>query len=118
LGSVERLLGHHITTLSKPSTFAEIMESLLAEIGSNEPFEIWRDNRSSRVRSLRRALRSLIDKGFVVEIGRGGRRDPFRYFLHPALFETAGKDLSDEARLMLATQAADEMRRAGILLPQ
>jgi hypothetical protein len=73
---------------------------------------MWRDDNPSRVRSIRRALRTLIDKGFIIELGRSGRRQPFRYCVHPELFESCGKEVSTETRLMLMAQSAYEMQRA------
>jgi hypothetical protein len=90
---------------SKPQTFADMMKPILVAGGYNGTFAMWRTDNPSRVRSLRRALRTLIDKGFVIELGRGGRRQPFRYCAHPADTEAVGKTVSDETRQMILAQA-------------
>ena len=41
-------------------------------------------------RSLRRALKRMIDDGVVFTAGRGGPGDPQRYFLHPLLGGAVG----------------------------
>jgi hypothetical protein len=66
---------------------------------------MWRTDNASRVRSIRRALRTLIDRGLIIELGRGGRRQPFRYCAHPVVTEAAGKSVSDETHQMIFAQA-------------
>jgi hypothetical protein len=105
LGSLERyFLGVVMeSSRAKPVTFAEMVERLLAESGSNVTFQMWRADVPSRARSFRRAIRSLVDKGFIVGLGRGGPCSPFRYCVAPEMAEAG--DLSDEARMMISAKA-------------
>jgi hypothetical protein len=112
-GCLERFFLEIIIASAKPMTFADIIESELPGSGYNGSFKAWRDDHGGRVRSMRRALRTLIDKGYVVELGRGGRRQPFRYCLDP---EIKVKEPSDETQAMLASQANYQMTRAVSLL--
>jgi hypothetical protein len=49
LGSIEKLLLFHIYETSKPMTFTDIMESMLASVGHNGTFKMWRDDNASRM---------------------------------------------------------------------
>jgi hypothetical protein len=117
MGSLERLMFTNIRDSAEPMTFAVLMESILASEGYNGTFQMWREDHASLLRSIRRALRSLIDKGFIIALGRGGRRQPFRYFLNPELFKAAGKKISDEMHaaleLMLMAQVGHDMGHSG-----
>jgi hypothetical protein len=90
---------------AEPMTFAQMIEKVLAEQGHNIPFSIWRKDYPTIARSFRRAIASLVDKGYIVAVGRGGPLAPHRYCLHPE-FAHAG-DLSDEARMMISMKALD-----------
>jgi len=43
-------------------------------------------------RSLRRALRKMVDDGVVKTVGDGGPRDPARYHVDPLLLAMAGNE--------------------------
>jgi len=74
LGQLQRILIHHIR--AKPGlTWAELR---------GEPLH------PTHERSLRRALRRLVDDKVVMIQGSGGRRDPFRYVIHPAVLVGTG----------------------------
>jgi hypothetical protein len=57
-------------------TFAEIMDP---------PPDHGCGHHPQFIRSVRRALRKMIDDGAVVTVGKGGPGDPFRYCLNPLL---------------------------------
>jgi hypothetical protein len=111
-GKLETMLFSVICESSKLVTFAAIVETLLAEQGYNGTFTMWRDDNASGVRSMRRALRTLIDKGFVAELGCGGRRQPFRYCVDPEIAES----VSPETRAMMLAEAARAMQRVNVFL--
>jgi len=73
--SLMAIIRHH----GRPMTFAEIRGER---------------RHPTRERSVRRALRSLVDDYMLIAIGDGGRREPTRYFIHPLIIRKAGdKDL-------------------------
>jgi hypothetical protein len=56
----------------------------------------------ARVRSLRRAMKSLVDDHSLIAIGEGGPADPKRYWLNPMMIAMSGnKDDFDKATAML-----------------
>lgn len=93
-------------------TFVEIIESLSAHEGYNGTFDMWREGRASHVRSARRALRLLVDKGLLIEIGCGGRREPFRYCVD---LESAQGHVSDEMQEALQHEGSRALNRALIV---
>src|SRR5262245_55770845 len=114
IGHWERNLFVTIHAAQKPMTFAEAIESLLAREGSNITFAMWREDCPVRARSMRRALRRLVDKGFLIELGHGGRREPLRYCLDPEIAE----DLSDETQTALHREVGRALDRTLIALGQ
>ena len=44
----------------------------------------------ARVRSLRRAMKSLVDDHSLIAIGEGGPADPKRYWLNPMMIAMSG----------------------------
>lgn len=72
LGKVQRALFRTLHAKGRPMTFVELRGG---DIGP------------TLERSLRRALKRMVDEGVIRTIGSGGRSDPIRYFIGSGLVE-------------------------------
>jgi hypothetical protein len=77
-GYMQTWLVHKLAD-GRPKTF----DAILAEDDVSE--------RASVRRSLRRALKKLVDDGTVIPLGWGGPSDPHRYAIHPTLLKSKRK---------------------------
>jgi hypothetical protein len=96
-GTVQRYLAELICGSDKPMTFADILACAYPE-GSYEgdmAKELGQVN-VGRVRSLRRALKSLVDDEFLIAIGEGGRGDPKRFWINPMLIALSGSSSKED----------------------
>jgi hypothetical protein len=50
-----------------------------------EAYEPGMEMKPSFKRSLRRALKGMVEDGNIIPLGAGGRTDPFRYCINPSL---------------------------------
>jgi hypothetical protein len=94
-----RLLRHS----DKPMTFVNILARAFPE-GSYEAgmVKALGPGNVARVRSLRRAMKGLVDDNAVIAIGEGGPADPKRYWVNPMMVVMSGnKDDFDKATAML-----------------
>jgi hypothetical protein len=91
----------YLCQFMEPVTFAELM---------GEPPEHGCGFHADLIRSVRRALRKLLDDGWVMAIGAGGPRDPHRYCVHPHLVAMGGEKAQLEA-LWTAIKSAQEQSR-------
>jgi hypothetical protein len=81
-GKLQRLLFQIISDSSEPKTFSELRG------GDVDPaFE----------RSCRRALRSMVDSGAILALGKGGPGNPHRYRVNPML-PILAEALRDESK--------------------
>jgi hypothetical protein len=97
-GCIQDYLMKMILHSSNPLTFAEIMAIAFPE-GSYEAdmAKICGGSNVGAIRSLRRALRRLCDDGSIMMIGKGGRADPYRYWVDPMMLALFGeKEWYDE----------------------
>jgi hypothetical protein len=83
---MERALAGSLRKYRKPVLFSDICTA---------------EDPPAFVRSVRRALQSLIRKEVVIALGKGGRADPHRYCLHPVV--AANMYNSKELRAFIAT---------------
>lgn len=74
LGRLQRIILAKLEDSAKLMTFEQIMGPLPDHGCGFHPYLI---------RSVRRALRKLIDDEYVLAAGVGGPRSPHRYFIHP-----------------------------------
>jgi hypothetical protein len=79
LGHLERLFFTTIRDHAEPVTFAKLT-ALLAEACGHRTAQVFRN---SQLRSWRRALARLVRKGYLITLGNGDRRDPYKYWLNP-----------------------------------
>jgi hypothetical protein len=122
LGCWQWLVFHTVKDSPKPVTFQTIIETLLAREGYNGTFAMWREDNPSRVRAMRRALDTLVCRVYLIELGSGGRRQPFRYCVSPHLIEpneeTQGALHSETYRLLcqqlIATGQAEALAKQAI----
>ena len=70
----------------EPITFEELARTGLDQAGEPQDAK----PRPSAVRSMRRALHSLVKDGFIAALGEGGRAEPHRYFPSPLLIGMSG----------------------------
>ena len=115
--NIRHILQHcHDQELGNPS-FAVMRRIYIEGIGGNPQTDRLNQNVE---RALKRALKSLVDKGEVVILGgRGGQRDPYRYALVAAIANGAGVE---EPETAAAKQIVDEMvrvaARMGVPIPK
>jgi hypothetical protein len=83
-GYLQQYLRAEIGGRKKPITFSAIRARILRDLDHPEgpTFE----------RSLRRALRGLVDAGVVMALGDGGRGDPHRYCINPLAAAIGGTE--------------------------
>jgi hypothetical protein len=81
-GRIQRFWLNVARGAGKPWTFDEICRSAFPEC-----YEPGTEMRASFKRSLRRALREIVDDHNIIPLGRGGRCDPTRYCIHPQLLD-------------------------------
>jgi hypothetical protein len=86
LGYVQQYLIRHLRHSKKPMTFADILARAFPE-GSYEAdmAKALGSGQVARIRSLRRAMKSLVDDNMLIAIGEGGPADPKRYWLNPMM---------------------------------
>jgi hypothetical protein len=70
-----------------PITFAEICAHILQSWGVNDPDTKFKPTFQ---RSLRRALKGIVDDGAVMALGEGGPGDARRYCINPLLVAVGG----------------------------
>ena len=85
-GKVQEYLFGVVAQAKKPMTFEEIWTVAFPE-GSFESdlARVLGRGKVGMARSLRRALRRLVDEGDLIAIGAEGRGDLFRYSLNPMM---------------------------------
>ena len=109
LGRLQRALFTMIRQHGKPMTFKDIRAVIRKQYDKDgtrySSFE-WSLFYSSLERSLRRALQRMVSNGGLIAIGGGGRADPFRYFIHPAIMAMAC-DTKEEWHAWFDTLALD-----------
>lgn len=120
-GTVQRYLVKLVVNSDKPMTFADILACAYPE-GSYEGDMVKEFGQVNvgRVRSLRRALKNLVDDETLIAIGEGGPADPKRYWLNPlmmALCDNWNKEDLDRISAVLqnepgGTAAANKAARS------
>jgi hypothetical protein len=81
VGMLQRYLFQAMRHSGKPLTFAEILETAYPP----EPHEY--QPVSWEIRSLRRALYTMVKDNGVTRTGAGGPADPYRYCINPIIEE-------------------------------
>lgn len=99
LGKWERTLLMLIRAYGKPVTFDVIRSGAIESFG--EKFT------PSVERAMRRALHGLVGKTMVIELGDGGRAEPFRYFIHPMVIGSMQAHKQPEAEALKKALEAD-----------
>jgi hypothetical protein len=120
-GKLQRYLTDLVMGSDKPMTFADI-QAIAFPKGSYEAdmAKMFGGSSVPVVRSLRRALKGLVDDRTLIAIGEGGRSDPKRYWLNPmmvALF--SGKEQYERVSATLKTEPGGEAavnKAAGAML--
>jgi hypothetical protein len=79
LGTLQRYLFQAMRHSGKPLTFAEIVETAYPP----EPDEYLPV--SWEIRSLRRALYTMVEDNGIIRTGEGGPADPYRYCINPMI---------------------------------
>jgi len=90
---VQRYLFRLVRDSNKPMTFANILARAFPE-GSYEAdmVKALGPGNVARVRSLRRAMKSLVDDNMLIAIGDGGPADPKRYWANPMMIAMTGNN--------------------------
>ena len=70
-------------------TFANIRAVFIMSAGGNPETDYMNQNLE---RSLKRSLKTLLDRGDVVFVGKGGQKDPFRYMTVEAFVDEPDTD--------------------------
>ena len=115
--NIKHILQHcYDEKLGNPS-FAMMREMYIEGIGGDPETDRLNPNVD---RALKRALKSLVDRGDVIILGgKGGQRDPYRYALVEAIATGAG---AEEPEAAAAKQIVDEMARVaaklGVKIPK
>jgi hypothetical protein len=78
LGKMQRFWVQVACNNINPWTFDELCRSAFPEA-----YEPGQEMRPSLKRSLRRALKKLVDERTIIPLGAGGRADPLRYCINP-----------------------------------
>jgi hypothetical protein len=87
-GRMQRALFVLVRRHGKPMTFREMCISFMQANGENSP-----DTKLIKPtfqRSMRRALKKMVDDGSLMALGDGGPGDPKRYWLDPLMVAMTG----------------------------
>jgi len=102
-GRLQRAIFSILRHNLKPMTFTEIMGPPPEHGCGFHPYFI---------RSVRRALRRMVDDGDVMAIGAGGPRDPHRYCVHPFVVALFGERAEYDALVAAIEDAEQQCRKA------
>jgi len=98
LGWQQRYLVAVIRKQRKPMTFAEICAAMLKASEAPPEAQLWQ----SAERSARHTLHGLVRDQVLITLGKGGRAEPHRYFIHPKAIGFICQEESESKALLQA----------------
>ena len=108
MGKLQREIFGIILDRGKPITYTDIVARLCAV----EPSKVPLIRASSLARNIRRAIHSMVGRGELIALGKGGPKEPHRYFFHPVFLAVREKTDPAVPPLQAALDADPGLRLA------